>query len=197
MKQIIRLGALILILSMGSVSTYAQDKVDDQELLNQTISWLEKKININYYNAQSQIWWTNRFFFNPDTRIVNIKNTSSDNPSFLERGTYYDRKVNITDLDASSIEVYDVDEDQGRIVYGQVVQVNVIGNKKKIQRTKNSLKSFNEFFLQIPVPHTFDSTRVTADSIKVKLALAIGLASKIKPNAVSYTHLTLPTTSRV
>ncbi|MGL1888871.1 MAG: hypothetical protein OCD76_20330 [Reichenbachiella sp.] len=174
--------ALIAIMSVNVSNTFAQDTKTDEDLLNETIDWLEKKINITYYNAQAQVWWTNRLFYNSSTHLINIKNTSADNPSFLDRGTYYDRKVKINDLDGSSIKVFDIDEDQGRIVYGQVVHVNVIGNQKRIQRTKNSKKTFNEFFLQIPVPHALDSSRVTADSIKVKLALAIELASKIKPS---------------
>ncbi|UXP31531.1 hypothetical protein N6H18_14360 [Reichenbachiella agarivorans] len=154
---------------------------DEQQSLSETISWLERKINISYYNAQTQEWWSNRFFYNTEMGLVNIKNTSSDGPSFLTRNTYYDRKVLLSDLDASSIKVHDINEDQGRIVFGQVVQVNVIGNQKKIKRTKNGVASFNEFFLQIPVPHAYDSLRLTADSIKTKLTLAIELSSKIKP----------------
>ncbi|MBU2916127.1 MULTISPECIES: hypothetical protein [Reichenbachiella] len=176
MKKLIFL--FIVLWVGGSASLLAQN---DQVVLSETITWLERKINITYFNAQTNEWWSNRFFYNSETGVINIKNTSSDVPSFLNRKSYYDRKVLLSDLDASSIKVHDVNEDQGRIVYGQVVQVNVIGNQKKIQRIKNDRPSFNEFFLQIPVPHTYDSLHVTADSIKVKLALAIELSSKIKP----------------
>ncbi|MCV9386033.1 hypothetical protein [Reichenbachiella ulvae] len=171
---------VLIIMALGiNVQLSAQN---DQEVLAETIDWLEKKINISYYNAQTQEWWSNRFFYNDETGMINIKNTSSDGPSFITRNTYYDRKVLLSNLDASSIKVHDVNEDQGRIVYGQVVQVNTIGNQKLIQRTKNDRPSFAEFFLQIPVPHTYDSLRLTADSIKTKLALAIELSSKIKPD---------------
>ncbi|PIB35489.1 hypothetical protein BFP72_08835 [Reichenbachiella sp. 5M10] len=172
------LGLLLVFVSLIVFEGKAQGT---QEELSETISWLERKINITYYNAQTQEWWSNRFFYNAETGMVNIKNTSSDVPTLVNRKSHYDRKVLLADLDANSILVEDINEDQGRIVYGQVVRVYVIGRQKKIQRTKNGMASFNEFFLQIPVPHTFDSTRQTADSIRTKLALAIELSSKIKP----------------
>lgn len=172
---------LILWVTLLGLTGYSSQAQDDQNQLSSTVSWLEKKINISYYNVQTQEWWSNRFFYSHENGQINFKSTSSDGPSFLDRNNYYDRKVLLSDLDASSIEVHDIKEDQGRIVYGQVVQVNTIGNQKVIQRTKNGRPSFQEFFLQIPVPHSYDSLHIMADSIKLKLAQAIELASKIKP----------------
>lgn len=156
----------------------------DQNKYDETLAWLEKRLTYNYYNATSNVHWSNRFFYNKKNNTISLRSVSTYSPNAAQKKKVLDRTVRIDHLDASSINLSKVEKNRGRIVEGTLVEITTIGQERGIQRSFNGQKSLKEFKLEIPIPKYYeDSVQYLSNGIKEKFATAIGLASKIYASA--------------
>lgn len=179
---------LLIICSVFSLATMAQMPEQDREQFEASISWLKTNLAYVYHNESTGEWWNNNFFYNPKNQEINIKNASSDVPNTTDKDVYFDRIVNLKELDMASVRIEHAYSDKGRIVKGKVLHVDVIGKTKRIQKLYNGKPSFKEFFLQVSFPAANDSLFARADDCKKHFETILRLSSKVYPAPDSLTN---------
>lgn len=176
---------LILFLLVVPMLSQGQTQEEDQKKFNESIKWLESNLAYVYQNPSTGKWWHNNFLYNADEKSINIKNSSSDTPNRVDKGVYFDRIVNLRDLDLASIRVEEVKSNKGRVVKGKVVHIDAIGKTQRIQKLYNGAPSFKEFFLQFPFPKSDDNLDEKTEDCKKHFETVIRLASEVYPAADS------------
>ncbi len=169
--------ALLSFLLVGSLSinSFAQSES------KAPLEWLKSHLNYSYRNHDQGKWWINKFEYN-DQGVVHFQNTSTENPAKFSGKSWIDRRVRWIDLDPYSISITNVAEDQGRIVAGKVLKVNVINNQRKIRKLLDGKPATAENFLQIAIPRQIlDTAAYFPDSLKWNLVQAIESNSRIGP----------------
>ncbi|MEP2024625.1 MAG: hypothetical protein ABJH98_10245 [Reichenbachiella sp.] len=164
---------------------YAQMPEDDQLKFDESMGWLQENLAYFYQNPSTGQWWHNNFLFNSKNGEINIKNSSSDKPNTTDKDVYFDRIVNLRDLDLASVRIEEIRSNKGRIVKGKVVHIDAIGKTQRIQKLYNGAPSFMEFFLQFPFPKSDDKMYDKAEDCKKHFETVIELSSKVYPDADS------------
>lgn len=172
------LFSLYLILSPCA---FAQGPEEDQIKFDESMRWLESNLEYVYQNTSTGKWWHNNFLYNAEKQSINIKNSSSDTPNRVDKGVYFDRIVNLRELDLKSIRIEDIRSNKGRVVKGKVVHIDAIGKEQRIQKLYNGSPSFMEFFLQFPFPESDHNLLEKADDCMKHFETVIELASKVYP----------------
>ncbi|MEP1779137.1 hypothetical protein [Reichenbachiella sp.] len=173
---------LIFIVSLVFIDTaMAQMPNEDKKQFEESIKWLETNLAYVYQNKSTGEWWNNNFFYNPENQEINIKNASSDVPNATDKDVYFDRIVNLKELDMASVRIDHAYSNKGRIVKGKVLHVDVIGKTKRIQKLYNGKPSFKEFFLQVSFPAANDSLFAKADQCKKHFETILQLSTKVYP----------------
>ncbi|WP_139793987.1 hypothetical protein [Reichenbachiella faecimaris] len=158
-----------------------QMPVEDQQKFDKSIEWLQTNLAYFYQNPSTGQWWHNNFLYSSDKKEINIKNSSSDTPNKTDKDVYFDRIVNLRDLDLASVRIEEIRSNKGRIVKGKVVHIDAIGKTQRIQKLYNGAPSFMEFFLQFPFPKSDDKMYLKAEDCKRHFETVIDLASKVYP----------------
>lgn len=169
-------------------NSHAQMQEADQESFDESVRWLESNLSYVYQNKSTGEWWNNTFIYLPESQEINIKNASSDLPNGTDKNVYFDRRVDLNDLDVTSLRIEEVKKNKGRIVKGKVLQIDAIGKKQRIQKLYNGKPSFKEFFLQISFPSANDSLFAKAEDCKKHFENILKLGSKIYPTADSLSN---------
>ena len=175
---------LLLFFTLLSLTSFAQSREEDEMAFKESMKWLETNLEYVYQNSETGKWWHNNFLYNPKSKDLNIKNSSSDVPNRVDKGVYFDRLVSLRDLDLESVRIEDVYSNKGRVVKGQVVLIDVIGKEQRIQKLYNGKESFKEFFLQFPFPRADDSDK-KAQECKRHFEKVIELVTKVYPSVDS------------
>ncbi|WP_420581224.1 hypothetical protein [Reichenbachiella sp.] len=164
---------------------FGQSKVEDQEEFNESMKWLVSNLEYVYQNPSTGKWWHNDFLYNAEKQSINVKNSSSDTPNRVDKGLYFDRIVNLRDLDMASVKIEEVKSNKGRVVKGKVVHIDAIGKTQRIQKLYNGAPSFKEFFLQFPFSKSDVGYSEKAEQCKKHFETVIRLASEVYPSADS------------
>lgn len=168
-----------------SLATKAQMPEEDQAKFNTSIQWLESNLAYVYQNPSTGKWWHNNFLYNAQNQSINVKNSSSDTPNRVDKGVYFDRIVNLRDLDLASVRIDEIKSNKGRVVKGRVVHIDAIGKTQRIQKLYNGTPSFMEFFLQFPLPRTDENLYEKAQKCKEHFETVIRLAAEVYPSTDS------------
>lgn len=163
-----------VVFSIFLVFLVAQVKgqVDSREEVS--LKWLKKNLTFNYYNPDQGKWWLNKMEYNLKEGTIHLQNASAVNPKKLREKSWIDRRVNLSQLDSYSISINPVLENQGRIVKGTVLLIDVVHNEKKIRKALDGRNATPESFLQFSIPASvLDTARGFADSLKFHLIQAI------------------------
>ncbi|MDW3211006.1 MAG: hypothetical protein R8N23_14110 [Reichenbachiella sp.] len=174
------IGLIIFLLVVPKI-VFGQTREEDQEKFNESIQWLESNLAYVYQNPSTGKWWHNNFLYNAEKQSINVKNSSSDTPNRVDKGLYFDRIVNLRDLDLASIRIEEVKSNKGRVVKGKVVHIDAIGKTQRIQKLYNGAPSFKEFFLQFPFPKSDEDFSERAEDCKRHFETVIRLASEVYP----------------
>lgn len=175
------LTCLLFFFFMISQVSLSQTTEEDEIKFNESISWLESNLAYVYQNSSTGKWWHNNFLYNAEKQSINVKNSSSDTPNRVDKGVYFDRIVNIRELDLNSIRIEEIRSNKGRVVKGKVVHIDAIGKEQRIQKLYNGSPSFKEFFLQFPFSQSDDDYNEKANECKQHFQTVIELASKVYP----------------
>lgn len=180
---------IVMVLSTQIIYGQTPEENGDKKL-DETIEWLENKLTYSYYNSESDVHWSNRFFYNKKENTISMRSVSTYKPNSAIKKKVIDRTVSMDQLDAASIQLLAVEENRGRIVEGTVIQISTIGEERVIQRSFNGSSSLKENFLEISIPKYFeDSVKDYSSSVYEKITLAIQLASKIYTSSDSTKNL--------
>lgn len=171
----------ILFSFLLSMTAQSQMTEEDQGKFDESMKWLEDHLVYVYQNPSTGMWWHNNFLFNSKSMELNIKNSSSETPNRTDKGVYFDRIVNLRDLDLNSVRVDDIWSNKGRVVKGKVLVIDAVGKSQRIQKLYNGAESFKEFFLQFPFPQANEDLYEAADDCKMHFETIIELASKVYP----------------
>lgn len=187
-SSLLALAIVSLFTFLPISESLAQMMEEDKEKFETSLRWLENNLSYVYQNKSTDEWWNNSFFYNRVTQEINIKNASSDVPHGTDKNVYFDRKVNLNDLDVTSLRIEEVKKNKGRIVKGKVLHIDAIGKNQRIQKLYNGKPSFKEFFLQISFPSSNDSLFAKAEDCKMHFENILLLGTKIYPAPDSLTN---------
>ncbi len=168
--------AIVLIASNATLHAQSDDSY--------STAWLSKHLNYSYFNFDQQKWWVNKFEYNNEG-IAHFQNLSTENPKKFSGRSWIDRRVRWVDLDPYSITINQVAENQGRIVKGSVLHIDVINHQRKIRKSLDGKPATPENFLQIAIPRSItDTSTYFVDSLKYHLVAAIEWNSRISSAGV-------------
>lgn len=161
-----------------SLISSAQSVEEDSAAYRATFDWLERKLTYNYYDPTNEHWWVNRFQEN-DNGSVNIKNIAAKHPDKVLEKVYYNRTLQLYDLNPRSISVIDLPTGQGRFVKGKIVRVEGFGSETKIKNIKDGKVGSDLNFIHVSIPDFLeDSLENYAVEVKQKFALAATLGAR-------------------
>ncbi len=162
----------------------------DKERFNEVSLWLEERLEINYFNPESNLYWANRFFFNTKSQTFSLRSISTSKPNSSSKKKVIDRTVKPENLDVSSIVLTKVEENRGRIVAGTSIEIHTIGQERTIQRSFDGHPSLKESMLEIPIPqHYEDSVLHFSTEVKDKIIELIELSTKVYPSTTPQQNL--------
>ena len=183
---------LIIFYSLNATAQHSNLNEFDQQKFDESVEWLENAMDFSYFNPETNLFWTNRLFYNKSDNTFSLRSISTYEPNSAIKKKVIDRTVNIEDLDARSIALNKVEENRGRIVLGTSIEIHVIGHERKIQRSFDGRLSRKESMLEIPIPQYFeDSVQHFSTMVKDRLEMVIELATKIYPSEVPQENLAL------
>jgi hypothetical protein len=173
------IGFTIGLFTCSTASAYQEIDSTEEVTFDESIQWLEKHLSYSYLNKSSKKWWNNSLSFEKNTGTVVIRNSSSDVPNGVDKNVYYGRSVKLTDLDFRAVKIIENKQDKGRISKGKMIQIDVIGRNKKIQKTYNGRASIKESFIRFPITEENDSLYTNIELCKSYFEQAIALKSKV------------------
>ncbi len=174
-----RIIQYLILLIPGFVSI-AQTPADNEINYQAAIKWLDRKLNYNYYDPINSNWWINTFYVNENKEIT-IKNISTNNPrsANIQEKVYTIRKFKLQDINPNNIVITDINENQGRIVKGRLMQLHTFSNQKKIAKTIDGRRASNASFVLISFPESMNSITDYHELIKENLIKAIESSTKV------------------
>lgn len=193
MRLIIIVLVLLQIVFVPYNVAFAQTREEmDAKLLDESIEKLKSALTYNYFNAETDVHWSNRFFYNASDKTVSIRSISTDSPNAAAKKKVLDRTLKLEQLDPLSIDIMRVNENRGRIVEGTSIRIHTIGNERVIQRSFNGRASLKENVLEIPVPkYMEDSVQDYSNKLQEQLIRAIDLASRVYPTEDTLSNVNL------
>ena len=184
--------SLIIFYSFNASAQHSKLNEFDQQKFDESIEWLEDAMDFSYFNPETNLFWTNRFFYNKRDNTFSLRSISTYEPNSAIKKKVIDRTVKIEDLDVKSISLNLIEENRGRIVLGTSIEIHVLGHERKIQRSFDGRLSVKESMLEIPIPQYFeDSVQHFSTMVKERLETVIDLATKIYPSDVPQENLAL------
>ena len=175
---------LFIILLLASIPFHGstQNSAEDSVVLVQTAEWLCQKLTYNYYNADDEEWWSNRFDFDPLTLKVTVRNISSERLGSIQDRTHVQRTFYFGDLNPYNIYIDKTSSNSGRLVTGKTIRVGTYQQAKAIKQMKNGSVPSTSSFLYFSIPSAYeDSTANYAEGIVEKFEKAILLAIEVYP----------------
>ena len=159
----------------------AQSEADDDITLKAASDWLDRKLEYNYYDPIEQKWWVNSYYLSDNKEVV-IKNISAKNPKSvnLKSKTYTEHRFYLKDINPDKIEIFDINQQQGRMVKGKVIELHTFGNRDLIGKRINGKSTGRHSFLFISIPaFLMDSVPEYAELIQTKFKEAIEASTKV------------------
>lgn len=150
---------LSLLISIIGFDLSAQSLEENELRYSNAIDWLNSKLNYLYYDDVNEKWWNNTFYIN-ENKLVTIKHISSSKPNTVDISdkTYVVRTFELADIDPKSLKISKIEQSNGRIVKGSMLELRTFGFQDLIRKTINRRKGSSTSYLFLSFPEVLNDS---------------------------------------
>ncbi len=156
---------ILFILLLFAIKANAQIKLIDSAEFKQSIFFLERKLNYDYFSSDQKMWWINKLNYDSKNNKITIKNISTKSPGKILGKKYIVNSVSLSDLNPYNIQHTKTSETDGRFIKGQLISLHTVKGKSLVQKEINGRLAGKTSFIYLSFPEFMNEGSQVTDSV--------------------------------